>query len=339
MTRQEKVRQRKQTRFTKFKRFALVFFLILFLSVIAYAGYVGSQIYMAWNKIQSAHLDVTDQDWEEQYKSKRKKTEPFTILLLGVDNEGGKFVGRSDVLMLAIVNPELEKVSLLSIPRDTYTKIVGKGVYDKINHAYAYGIKTALDTVEHFLDVPIDYYMVVNFDGFRDFINVLGGLKIEAERDMYHHYVIDNITIDIRQGETVLNGDEALYYVRFRKDAEGDFGRNRRQQQVIRAVLDQTLDMRNVTKVADILEVVGDNFRTNIPATEILSMVRQFSSLSGDDVETLSFEADVGSIDGISYVFIDEEEQLRMQTELKRRLEPHFLTDTKHAKQSQGENY
>jgi anionic cell wall polymer biosynthesis LytR-Cps2A-Psr (LCP) family protein len=201
------------------------------------------------------------------------------------------------------------------------------------------GIDMAIDTVEHFLNIEIDHWAAINLDGFRDLVNVLGGLHINAEKDMYHHYVNDNIVINIKQGETVLNGDEALYYVRFRKDAEGDFGRNRRQQQVIKAMLDQTLTMRNVTKVGEIIDVIGDNFRTDIPANKMLSMVRQFATLSGDDIETLRIEGEPGYLDGTAYVFIDEAERLRIQRELKARLHPEKVSHMEQAGQTQGDQY
>ncbi|MDQ0339882.1 LCP family protein required for cell wall assembly [Caldalkalibacillus uzonensis] len=336
MRRQDRIRNQRQRRYKVIRRILKVTILIILISFLVYAGYIGSKIFLSWYKIQSLDDDFS---YHDDKITKHKDYEAFTMLIMGVDNEGGQFVGRSDVLMVAVFNPNTQKISLLSIPRDTYTEIAGKGVYDKINHAYASGIKTAIKTVEKFLDIHIDYWVVVNFDGFRDFIDVLGGLEIEIERDMYYHIWAENSTIDLKKGKRMLNGEETLHYVRFRADAEGDFGRNRRQQQVIRAVLDQTLDMRTVTKVADILDVVGENVRTNTPATEILSMVKQFSSLSGDDVETISFKVDVGSIDGISYVFVDEEEQYRIQKELKQRLEPSMVTETKQSEQSQGENY
>ncbi len=323
----------------KLKRFLLFAFLFVVVTCLAYTGYVGAKMYLAWEQIQSDTETDSIQDARgEQAKVPRKTNEPFTVLLMGIDDQGAPHMkGRTDVLMVAVVNPETKKVSLLSIPRDTYVTISGTGRKDKINHAHSlYGRETAIATVEDFLDIEIDYYMAVNFDGFRDFINVLGGLKINAEKDMYHHYKKDNIVINIKKGETVLNGDEALYYVRFRKDAEGDFGRNRRQQQVIKAVLDQTLTMRNVTKVGEMIEVIGDNFRTDIPANQLFNMVRHFATLSGDDVESLTLTGTPGTLNNTSYVFVDEAEQKRVQQELKARLNPEPVTHLEQASESQA---
>ncbi|MDQ0339883.1 LCP family protein required for cell wall assembly [Caldalkalibacillus uzonensis] len=247
---------------------------------------------------------------------------PFTVLLLGVDDRQGNFVGRSDVIMLAIVRPQDPSVTLLSIPRDTYAPIANRGTYEKINHAYAYGKETALATIENFLDIPIDYYVAVNFKGFIQLIDLLGGIRLNVERDVsYQHRYDGNQALFVHKGEQVLSGEEALLYVRFRSDAEGDFGRNRRQQQVIRALVDQAVDIRNITKLADIMGIVVKHVRTNLPVLDMVRLVHQLSTLTSEQVETISVKADVGNIRGISYVFIDEEERLRLQQELKRRLE------------------
>lgn len=324
MSRKERVKkERKNRRYRWTKRFFLFFFLAVVALSLAYAGYVGAKMYQAWDKIQSENESRPAQDPDQVVgKVAPKKSEPFSVLLLGIDDKQASHMkGLSDVIMVAIVNPQTKKVSLLSIPRDTYTELIGLGYKDKINHAYAKGgIEMAIATVENFLDIKIDHWAAINLDGFRDLVNVLGGLKIYAEKDMYHHYKKENIIIDIKEGPTVLNGDEALYYVRFRKDVEGDFGRNRRQQQVIKALLDQTLTMRNVTKVGELIDVVGDNFRTDISATQMLGLVRQFATLSGEDIESLRMEGRPGDVNNSSVVFIDEAEQKRIQEELKARL-------------------
>ncbi|EGL82048.1 cell envelope-related transcriptional attenuator [Caldalkalibacillus thermarum TA2.A1] len=262
------------------------------------------------------------QDRQRHVRGGRPFTEPFTVLLLGVDDRRGNFVGRSDVIILAVVRPQDPSVSLLSIPRDTYAPIAKRGTYEKINHAYAYGTDTALATLENFLDIPIDYYVAVNFKGFIQLIDLLGGIRLDVERDVsYQHRYDGNQALYVHKGEQVLSGEEALLYVRFRSDAEGDFGRNRRQQQVIRALVDQAVDMRNITKLADMMGIVVKHVRTNLPVLDMIRLVRQLSTLTSDQLETISVKADVGSIRGISYVFIDEGERLRLQQELKRRLE------------------
>ena len=101
------------------------------------------------------------------------------MLLLGVDARPGD-IGRSDTMIVMTVNPDLNSTKMVSIPRDTRTLIVGKGFEDKINHAYAFGgAKMSIETVEEFLDIPIDYYVKVNMDGFEDIVNAVGGVTVD----------------------------------------------------------------------------------------------------------------------------------------------------------------
>lgn len=123
-------------------------------------------------------------------------------------------------------------MKIISIPRDSYTEIIGKGKKDKINHAYAFGgINMAVKTVENFLDIPIDHYIEVNMEGFKDIVDAVGG--IEVNNDMEFKY-----GEHFNKGEIHLNGDQALLYSRMRyNDPRGDFGRQMRQRQVIQAVI------------------------------------------------------------------------------------------------------
>ena len=117
-----------------------------------------------------------------------KDAEPFSMLVLGVDErEGDK--GRSDTMIVMTVNPETKSTKMVSIPRDTYTEIVGQGFNDKINHAYAFGgIEMSMDTVENLLDIPIDYVVQVNMDSFKDIVDAVGGISINNTLD----FKVDN---------------------------------------------------------------------------------------------------------------------------------------------------
>ena len=112
---------------------------------------------------------------------KVSKSEPVSILLLGAD-ERGNDKGRSDSLMVITLNPKNNSMKTVSIPRDTYTEIVGKGKRDKINHAYAFGgVDMSVATVENFLNVPINYYIEVNMEGFKDIVDAVGGVDVNND--------------------------------------------------------------------------------------------------------------------------------------------------------------
>ncbi|GAA3319168.1 hypothetical protein GCM10020331_024960 [Ectobacillus funiculus] len=153
--------------------------------------------------------------------------------MLGADERADE-VGRSDTLLVITLNPRTKSMKMVSIPRDTYTEIVGKGKSDKINHAYAFGgIDMSVNTVENFLNIPIDYYIEVNMAGFKDIVDAVGGVDVVNDLDFFH-----SLVIIFAKGPIHLNGEEALVYSRMRKqDPRGDFGRQMRQRQIIKAVI------------------------------------------------------------------------------------------------------
>lgn len=292
----------------------------------AYGGYVGAKFYQALNQIQDVsdmeNEEVEDNVEEEEdlelVKKRVRNGNTISIMIAGVDSEHGRFVGRSDVLMVAAIDLDNGESSLLSIPRDTYVEIAGTGEYDKINHAYAKGVNTAVDTVEKYLDIPIDYHVSINFTGFVRFIDFLGGIELDVERRIFHNLHPDRVYL--YPGVQKVNGTNALEYVRFRADNEGDFGRNRRQQQVLKEVLNQTTSLRTVTRVPEVLDIMGDNIRTNMDTSTMLSLVRNLSSLTGDNVESLRLTGDGMMINGVYYVDVDEEVHQEVVEQLQERM-------------------
>lgn len=160
------------------------------------------------------------------------ENEPFSALILGVDERQGD-QGRSDTMIVLTVNPELATTKMLSIPRDTYTELVGTNSKDKINHAYAYGgVKMAVSSVEELLDIPIDYVAKINMESFVEIVDIVGGIEVDNAFEFF--YEDENFPV----GQLELDGEKALKYVRMRyDDPEGDFGRQNRQKQVIQQVL------------------------------------------------------------------------------------------------------
>ncbi|WP_178075402.1 LCP family protein, partial [Pseudomonas sp. 2822-17] len=117
------------------------------------------------------NIKINDEEEKLEVEKMVRNGDTISILIAGVDNEHGRISGRSDVLMVAVIDIETEESTLLSIPIDTYVEIAGENEYDKINHAYANGVETAVKTVENFLDIPIDHYVAINFTGFEQFID------------------------------------------------------------------------------------------------------------------------------------------------------------------------
>ncbi|GAK01585.1 cell envelope-associated transcriptional attenuator LytR-CpsA-Psr [Geomicrobium sp. JCM 19055] len=158
--------------------------------------------------------------------------DPLSFLLLGTDDrEEDSVSGRTDTMIVITVNPEEESMKMLSLSRDTRTEIVGRGELDKINHAHAIGgLEMAKHSVEKFLGIPIDYVATINMNGFKDLVDAVGGVSVTNdlafEMDWYQ----------FNERELVLEGEEALAYVRMLYDDPQDCGRNNRQRDVIEGV-------------------------------------------------------------------------------------------------------
>ncbi len=244
-----------------------------------------------------------------------KEKDPFSVLMLGVDEREGDS-GRSDTMIVLTVNPNNNSVKMLSIPRDTRTEIIGKGTEDKINHAYAFGgIPMALDTVENFLDIPIDYYIEVNMKGFTGMVDAVGGVTVNNDLDFtqdgYH----------FPKGELTLNGKKALSYTRMRKeDPRGDFGRQIRQRQIIEGVIKEGASFSSLTKFSGIFTVLGKNVKTNLTFDQMVAIQKGYKHV-GTSIEQMEIEEEGTRIDNIYYGLVSEEEIQRVQKELKSELE------------------
>ncbi|WP_342504669.1 LCP family protein [Sporosarcina sp. FSL K6-2383] len=245
------------------------------------------------------------------------KKEPFSVLILGVDErEGDK--GRSDTMIVMTVNPTLKSTKMVSIPRDTYTEIVGHGTQDKLNHAFAFGgIQMSLDSVENLLDMPIDYVAEVNMEGFQDVVNAVGGITVTNTMDFTQD------SFDFQAGQLTLSGEEALSYVRMRKeDPNGDWGRQDRQRQVIQGVLSQGKSFNSLLNYRSVFSALGDNVKTNMSFDEMVDVQKNYRD-AADKIEQLHFEKGTGQRmnGGIWYYMMDEEELQEVVDTLKQHLE------------------
>lgn len=243
-----------------------------------------------------------------------------TLLILGSDSRGSVDNGRTDAMILAILNEHTEKITLMSIPRDSYVEIAGQGKKDKINHAYRYGVETTIATVENLTGIPVDHYVLFGFTGFRKAVDILGGITVDVDESIArnsHRQFGDHIQFS--PGRQLLNGREALYFSRFRYDADGDFGRNDRQQQVIKAFLDQSKEMRSPAKIKQILDVIGEDVRHDFPFNELVSMVLKMDEYSSQDVEQIKYQTQSKRMgpQNLWYELISEEEKTRVRELLR----------------------
>ncbi|MBC7324022.1 MAG: LCP family protein, partial [Moorella sp. (in: Bacteria)] len=205
---------------------------------------------------------------------------PQTILLIGVDRRNPGEPARSDTIILAALDPSQPRVDLLSIPRDTRVKIPGYG-FDKINAAHAYGGPGLLmATINDFLGTHIEKYVEVDFQGFEKIIDILGGVDIEVDKRMYY----PEEGINLYPGFQHLNGYNALAFVRYRNDPEGDVTRVGRQQKFLQALIDQTLRLATVPKIPKLINEIIKEIDTNLTLKEILSLALAMKDLDSSAV-------------------------------------------------------
>ncbi|HHX76992.1 MAG TPA: LCP family protein [Firmicutes bacterium] len=258
----------------KQKRMLAKFLGFLALLIIAAGVYHGYHIYRFMADIRQAD----PQEFEEE-QVEPKETPAYhrtNILLLGIDARTPNERSRTDTIMLLSLDEATRDVSLLSIPRDSRVNIPGRGL-DKINHAHAFGgVALTVETVEAFLGVPVHYYARINFEGFAEIIDILGGVTIEVEN------IVAANTPELKAGKQRLNGEQALAYVRNRSDS--DIGRAKRQQKLIKTVAKESYQLSTILKVPQLLENLGNNLRTNMPLTDMVKVANLFISVDIDAI-------------------------------------------------------
>ncbi len=237
----------------------------------------------------------------------------MTILFMGVDAREGEAIDgevRPDSLMIVHLNPESSSCHILSIPRDTRTELPGYGL-SKINHALAVGgIEYEIQVVSELTDLPIDHYVLIDFAGFQDLVDAIGGVTIDVPAGFT---AINNMEFDA--GVQEMSGKQALSYARHRGDNEGDFGRIERQQQVIRALVREAQGLEVVTSINELLPAVSDHIRTDLSITQMIDIANTYRSICTEDAVTMfHLEGEIATFQDpllqmpLSYVVVDEAE-------------------------------
>ncbi|MEB9943490.1 LytR family transcriptional regulator [Bacillus cereus] len=290
----------------KKKRRRKLFFFLIFAFLF---GSIGVYVLNSYSSLMGMYSGFTREKSDLRNEDVEITKEPFTILIMGIEDyatDGQN--GRTDSLMFATVNPKTKKISLMSIPRDSRVPIVGKGKEDKINAAHAYGgEEMAIKTVEGFLKVPVDHYIKIDFQGFKGIVDAVGGVTVDVPFDFWERSDVDYYKkIQFKQGQQNLNGEEALAYVRMRKqDPNGDYGRAARQRQLLAAVAQKLNSTSTVFKIKDLTAVVGKYIKTDIPISDGLALYNKLSGFDPSTMQTLKLEGEDKKIGGIYYFLPD----------------------------------
>ncbi|VTS86315.1 transcriptional regulator [Enterococcus gallinarum] len=306
---------------SKGKKIFLIIFGIVAVLVIGVVG-IGAKLYMDLSSsIQKTYESVERKNQEEGKREtpvNLDEKDSFSVLLLGIDTGdlGRTDQGRSDAIMVATVNPTDGQTTIVSVPRDAYVDIVGHGTTDKINHAYAFGgAAMSMDTVQKYLDIPIDHYVAMNMAGIKELVDAVGGVDVNNDLKFEN----EGNTFDI--GKIHLNGDQALSYTRMRyDDPNGDYGRQGRQRNVVAAVAKKALSLDGVTQYQEVLNAIEGNMKTDMDFNMMQKIALDYRD-AFKKVEQVQMQGDGFMQDGISYQRVSGDELNRVQQILKEQLD------------------
>lgn len=294
---------------------------LLVLTLIVFLG-AGTYIYHILNSAKDT-LDKTyngsnvtkSRDVSSVLKDKR----PISILLLGTDTGdlGRDDTGRTDTIIVATLNPETKTTTLTSIPRDTKVRVPDSiNSYDKVNSAYTIGgVSTAIETIQDTLDIPIDYYVLVNMRGLTQIVDAVGGITIKPLLTFKYE------DADVTKGKTVtMNGKQALAYSRMRyDDPEGDYGRQKRQKQVIEAIVNKSLSVSAVSNYQKLLKSIGSNMQTDLTYGDMITIATSYKD-AGQTIESNVLQGQDTMLDGLSYQVASASEKKKVSDAIRKQL-------------------
>lgn len=285
-----------------------IILILLFVSVVLVGGITGWAVYSA-NKINTKvyeKLNPSDEQYDLDYDQLQQ--EPFNVLLLGVDT--GEFgrtdSGRSDSMIVAHINLKKKEYTLMGVERDLLVDIADQGMQDKLNAAYAYGgASCSVKTVEKMLDIQIPYFVSIDMGDFQKILKEVGAVQVENE------FEFSSDGFDFPKGKLTLSPEEALSWARMRyEDPRGDYGRQMRQQLLLKGVLENMAQLNQVTKWNAFIDILTDNIKTNLPITNLVLHAKKLMK-----EPTIIHDQVIGEEliqNGISYQTVSTEEIARV---------------------------
>lgn len=259
-------------------------------------------------------MKKADTSKQEVSSSGKSITEPFTMLLMGIDSTdevlSKNAIANGDTLILVTFNPKTLNATMISIPRDSYVPIAcwSDQAENKITHAAGYGTDCMMQTIENYFDVNIDYYAKINFKGLVKLVDAVGGVDVNV--DATQTLCTDDSSrggeVCISPGPQTLNGEQALVYARNRKQlVNGDFGRGQHQQEIILALMNKMKTITNVSTFMGILDTVSNSLDTNLTTKQILSFYN-----IGKDIVKRSASKEASNIINIQQLYLQGHGQM-----------------------------
>lgn len=307
------------------KRFYILIPLFIIIALIGtYTMYLHSK---AAEAVADSHDDIDREKSELREETVDPKFDNVSFLIMGIDSsdvrsDGTDDTARTDALMVATLNKGEKSVKLLSIPRDSYVYIPEVGYNTRINHAHRYGgPRAAMETVENLLKIPIDYYIRLNFDAFMHVVDAVDGITIDVPYEFREQNSRDEPNaIHLQAGVQKLNGEEALALARTRK-LDNDIERGKRQQEIIKALIDRTLSIQSIFKYDDVIDAVGNNIKHNMTFSEMKSFFSYLTEGTNLQVDTINIDGEDYQPGSAYYWQLDERSLAKTINELENHLE------------------
>lgn len=240
---------------------------------------------------------------------------PFTprrqnILLLGVDSNGDgtdMWEGtRSDTIMVFNIDPKTHSIKAISIPRDSKVYLPDNNGVQKINSAHAIGgINLVKKTLKETFGIKIDKYVIVHDEAIEKIVDAIGGVPLYVEKKMLYHDYAGHLHINLEKGENVLNGKQAIGYLRYRKDGLGDIGRTQRQQWFLKSLFEALHSPQVITKIPEVLSIANNYIKTDMSFYELSQYAAMTRSIDNNKIEIATLPGAPNQKGYISYWILD----------------------------------
>lgn len=331
--------QQEKNETSRFAKTLLMFVVILFVVILGFLFFLNDektieQLFGKDNFISNKLIEFV------QSKGHRTRAQfglPFmprkqNILLLGVDSNGSKtdpWTGtRSDTIVLLNIDPKTHSVNAISIPRDSKVYLAGDHGVQKINAAHALGgVRLTKQTVEDALGVKVDRYIVVSDEAVKKLVDALGGVPIYVEKNMTYDDYSGNLHIHLHKGLNVLEGRNAVGYLRFRHDGLGDIGRTQRQQWFLRGLLEKIQTPQAIAKIPEMLNIANTYVKTDLSLYEMSQYAAMAKSFDISKIEVATLPGSPNKKGSISYWILDPDKTQEVVNRLIYRDKPEISSD------------
>ncbi|MCX7711029.1 MAG: LCP family protein [Clostridia bacterium] len=301
----------------KVRTHKVIFVLSILLSLMLFVE--GARILTNWDSLISNNEPSQDKSHIrlgqiDEGVIPAQKLEPVNVLVLGLDGEEV----RSDVIILLNFSPVENKLNILSIARDTKVRV--KNRTSKINALiHIGGEKLVAEKIRELTGLNVHYYITLNFEGFRKVVDTLDGVQMDVPIDMNYDDPDQNLHIHLKKGLQTLNGAKAEHLVRYRKGnrrgegyEDGDIGRIKMQQEFIKALIDQKLKLKYISKTDDIYFILRKYMKSNIELNDINRYLKHLQSLKFEEIKSYTLPGETAYISELWYFICDPEETRKL---------------------------